>query len=158
MSKSLSHKEKPAHIANAKMLYLRLLRYAWRYKFVFALGIFSLIVLSATNTGFLATIKQVTDEGFVKQSPEKMRLLPLMLFGLMALRAISGFFSNFSMRWIARRIVEALRRDTFKQLMQLPVGFYDANSAGLIISKLTYDAEQMSSACTKVVLVKILSF
>ena len=111
MSKSLSHNEKPAHSANAKMLYLRLLRYAWRYKFVFALGIFSLIVLSATNTGFLATIKQVTDEGFVKQSPEKMRLLPLLLFGLMALRAISGFFSNFSMRWIARRIVEALRRD-----------------------------------------------
>ena len=156
MSKPLSRLEKtadkPAHIANTKMLYLRLLRYAWRYKFVFALGIFSLIVLSATNTGFLATIKQVTDEGFVKQSPDKMRLLPFMLFGLMALRAISGFFSNFSMRWIARRIVEALRRDTFKQLMQLPVDFYDAHSAGLIISKLTYDAEQMSGACTKVVL------
>ncbi len=152
MSKSSRNKEKPPHIANAKMLYLRLLRYAWKYKLVFALGIFSLIILSATNTGFLATIKQVTDEGFVKQSPEKMVFLPLILFGLMALRAIAGFFSNFSMRWVARRIVEALRRDTFKQLMQLPVGFYDANSAGMVISKLTYDAEQMASACTKVVL------
>ena len=152
MSKSIRNKEKLPHIANAKMLYLRLLRYAWKYKLVFMLGILSLIVLSVTNTGFLATIKQVTDEGFVKQSPEKMTFLPLMLFGLLALRAISGFFSNFSMRWIARRIVEALRRDTFKQLMQLPVGFYDANSAGLIISKLTYDAEQMAGACTKVVL------
>jgi ATP-binding cassette, subfamily B, bacterial MsbA len=58
MSKSARNKDKPPHIANAKMLYLRLLRYAWRYKLVFALGIFSLIILSATNTGFLATIKQ----------------------------------------------------------------------------------------------------
>ena len=145
-------KDKLPHIANAKVLYVRLLRYAWKYKGVFALGIFSLIILSATNTGFLATIKQVTDEGFVKQSPEKMAFLPLMLFGLMALRAIAGFFSNFAMRWVARRVVEALRRDTFNRLMQLPVGFYDANSAGLLISKLTYDAEQMASACTKVVL------
>jgi len=152
MSKSSRNKENPAHIANAKMLYLRLLRYAWKYKLVFLLGIFSLIILSATNTAFLATIKQVTDEGFVKQSPEKITYLPLMLFGLMALRAIAGFFSNFSMRWVARRIVEALRRDTFKQLMQLPVSFYDANSAGMIISKLTYDTEQMAGACTKVVL------
>ena len=152
MSKSSRNKENPAHIANAKMLYLRLLRYAWKYKLVFLLGIFSLIILSASNTAFLATIKQVTDEGFVKQSPEKITYLPLMLFGLMALRAIAGFFSNFSMRWVARRIVEALRRDTFKQLMQLPVSFYDANSAGMIISKLTYDTEQMAGACTKVVL------
>ncbi len=152
MSKFSPIKEKPLHIANAKMLYLRLLRYAWQYKLVFALGIFSLVILSATNTGFLATIKQVTDEGFVKQSPEKMKFLPLILFGLMALRAISGFFSNFSMRWVARRVIESLRRDTFKQLMQLPVSFYDAHSAGLIISKLTYDVEQMAGACTKVVL------
>ena len=152
MSKPARNKQNTPHIANAKVLYLRLLRYAWRYKLAFALGIFSLVIWSATNTGFLASIRQVIDDGFIKQSPDKLTQLPLLLFGLMALRAVSGFISNFSMRWLGRYVVEDLRRDTFKRLMQLPVGFYDANSAGLIVSKLTFDAEQMSGACTKVVL------
>ena len=152
MSKFARNKKNPPHIANAKALYLRLLRYAWRYKLAFALGIISLVIWSATNTGFLASIRQVIDDGFIKQSPDKLTQLPLLLFGLMALRAVSGFIANFSMRWLGRHVVEDLRRDTFKRLMQLPVGFYDANSAGLIVTKLTFDAEQMSGACTKVVL------
>ncbi len=152
MSKFARNKKNTPHIANAKALYLRLLRYAWRYKLAFALGIISLVIWSATNTGFLASIRQVIDDGFIKQSPDKLTQLPLLLFGLMALRAVSGFIANFSMRWLGRHVVEDLRRDTFKRLMQLPLGFYDANSAGLIVSKLTFDAEQMSGACTKVVL------
>jgi ATP-binding cassette, subfamily B, bacterial MsbA len=152
MSKPSRNKDRTPHIANAKVLYLRLFRYALQRKLVFALGILASIVWSSTNTGFLASIRQVIDEGFVKQAPDQLMLLPLLLFGLMALRAFAGFISNFSMRWLGRYVVEALRRDTFHRLMQLPVGFYDANSAGLLVSKLTYDAEQMADACTKVVL------
>jgi ATP-binding cassette, subfamily B, bacterial MsbA len=152
MSKSSSSNEKKPHIANAKVLYLRLFRYAWKHKLVFASGILASIVWSSTNTGFLASIKHVIDEGFVKQSSDQLILLPLLLFGLMAIRAIAGFLSNFLMRWLGRHVVEDLRRDTFHQLMQLPVGFFDANSAGLLVSKLTFDAEQMADACTKVAL------
>lgn len=139
-------------MSNTKLLYFRLLKYVWRFKGIFAIAIIFLIILSATNTGFLATIKQVTDEGFVKQSPDKIKYLPFMLFGLMALRAVSGFISNYSMRWVGRSVVEAFRHDAFKQLMHLPVSFFDANSAGILVSKLTYDTEQMSRACTNVIL------
>lgn len=135
---------------SAKVLYLRLLRYAWRYKWVFGLSILALIIFSLTNTGFLAVIKQVTDEGFVKRDSSQLNLLPLMLFGLLAIRALAGFVSNFSMRWVARRVVENLRLDAFRNLMALPVSFFDANSAGIITSKLTYDAEQVAKASTNV--------
>lgn len=147
--KSVRRKAKTTHIANSKVLYLRMFKYAWRYKLVFLLGILGLVVLSATNTAFLATIKQVTDEGFVKQSPDKIAYLPFMLFGLMALRAISGFVSGFAMRWVARRVVENLRLDAFRKLMLLPISFFDDQSAGMVVSKLTYDVEQMSSAATR---------
>ncbi|MES2014069.1 MAG: lipid A export permease/ATP-binding protein MsbA [Pseudomonadota bacterium] len=134
---------------NSKALYMRLFGYAWKYKVVFILGIVGLIILSATNTAFLATIKQVTDEGFVKQSPDKVAYLPLMLFGLMAVRALAGFVSNFAMRWVARRMVEDLRLGVFRQLMLLPISYFDAQSAGIVVSKLTYDVEQMANAATR---------
>jgi len=127
-----------------------MVKYAGPYWKVFVFSILSLMVLSATNTGFLATIKMVTDEGFVKHDASKFHVLPLMLFGLLALRAISGFCSVFAMRWVARRVVEDLRLDAFRKLMTLPIGFFDANSAGVVTSKLTYDTEQMSKAATSV--------
>ncbi len=135
---------------SAKELYLRLLKYAIQYWFVFLISVISLVIFSATNTGFLATIKMVTDEGFVSQDSTKLHLLPLMLFGLLATRALAGFVSNFTMRWVSRRVIENLRRDTFGRLMRLPVSFFDATSAGVVTSKLTYDTEQMAGASTKV--------
>jgi len=85
----------------------------------------------------------------VKQSQDKIAYLPLMLFGLMAIRAISGFVSGLTMRWVSRRVVEDLRADAFKKLMTLPITFFDEQSAGVIVAKLTYDAEQMSTAATR---------
>ena len=137
-------------LPSAKTLYLRLLRYAGRYWTVFAASVLALVIFSATNTGFLATIKLVTDEGFVRQDSTKLSLLPLMLFGLLAVRAFAGFVSNFAMRWVARRVVENLRLDAFRKLMTLPVSFFDAHSAGIVTSKLTFDTEQMAKASTNV--------
>ncbi len=149
MAKSRRNKENLPEISNAKVLYLRLFRYAWRYKYVFVASILSLVVLSASNTGFLALIKQVTDEGFVKKAADKTVLLPLMLFGLMLIRGVAGYVSVYTMRVVARRVVEDFRKEMFSKLMLLPVHYFDARSAGALVSKFTYDVERLSSATTR---------
>ena len=149
MAKPRRIKEKSPEISNAKEIYLRLFRHAWRYKYVFLTSIVSLVVLSASNTGFLALIKQVTDEGFVKKSADQTVLLPLMLFGLMVLRGIAGFVSIYTMRVVARRVVEDFRKDMFGKLMYLPVQYFDARSAGSLVSKFGFDIERLSTATTR---------
>jgi len=149
MAKSRRNKESLPEISNAKELYLRLFRYAWRYKFVFVASILSLALLSASNTAFLAMIKQVTDEGFVKRSAEQALLLPLMLFGLMFARAVAGFVSVYTMRSVARRVVEDFRKEMFAKLVLLPVDYFDSKSAGSLVSKFTYDVERLSTATTR---------
>lgn len=135
---------------NAKSLYLRLLKFTKPHWILFSVSILALMILSATNTGFLATIKIVTDEGFVAKNSDKHNLLPLMLIGLLALRALSGFTSSFTLKCVGRRVVEKLRLDAFHHLMTLPVSFFDAHSVGIISSKITFDTEQMYNAITKV--------
>ena len=149
MAKPRRSKEKSPEISNAKEIYLRLFRHAWRYKYVFVASIFSLVVLSASNTGFLALIKQVTDEGFVKKAPDQTVLLPLMLFGLMVLRGVAGFVSIYTMRVVARRVVEDFRKDMFSKLMYLPVQYFDARSSGSLVSKFGFDIERLSTATTR---------
>ncbi len=60
MAKPRRNKQKLPEISNAKETYLRLFRYAWRYKYVFIVCILSLFIISAFNTGFLALNKDVT--------------------------------------------------------------------------------------------------
>jgi len=136
----------------AKELYLRLLRYAWQYWPIFLLSILAMIVLSATNTGFLAAIKRITDHGFVHPNPAKLHALPWMIFVLMCVRALSGFIANFSMRWIARRVVEQLRVAAFRRMMMMPIPYFDAHSVGMLSSKLIFNAEQVSNLSTQVLL------
>lgn len=148
MARSKRNKDTP-HVANAKVLYLRLFRYAWRYKVYFLITVLSTVILSSSNTAFLALIKKVTDDGFVKQSTDQMIMMPFMLFALMGVRAIAGFASVYSLRIIARRVVEVLRIEAFEKLMYLPVSFFDASSTGLLVSKLTYDVERLSTVTTR---------
>ena len=135
-----------------KKIYLRLLKYTFRYKWILILSITFLLVLAATNTGFLALIKKITDDGLVKQSAEASIFLPLALIVLMSIRALSGFLASYSMRWVSRKIVEDMRYDIFKKLMLLPVKFFDSQAAGNIVSKITYETEQLSTIVTKVAL------
>lgn len=149
VKKSKKHQHVAGHIPNAKILYLRLLRYAWRYKYVFIVSILALVILAASNTAFLALIKQVTDEGFVKKAADQAIVLPLMLIALMVARGLAGFISTYCMRVVARRVVEDFRKEMFSRLMLLPVHYFDARSAGSIVSKFTYDVERLSTATTR---------
>jgi ATP-binding cassette, subfamily B, bacterial MsbA len=144
--------EKHTYHLSAKAVYKRLIGYASQYWQMFALGLLALAMVSAANTAFLALIKMVTDEGFVHQSQERLGMLPWMLFGLLTFRGLSGFFSDLSMRWVSQRVVERIRLDMFRRLMSSPVVFFDANSVGVITSKLTYNANQMAGASTKVLI------
>lgn len=44
-------------------------------------------------------------------------------------------------KWIARK----MRKDVFDKLMRLPVGFFDRNTAGDIISRVSYDVDVVST-------------
>ena len=142
-------------LAEFKKIYSRILHYALKYKWILSASIFSLLILAITNTGFLALIKKITDEGFVEQASNSSIFLPIALVFLMTVRALSGFVSGYSMRWVSRKIVEDLRFDAFKRLMTLPVSYFDSNASGNIVSKLTYETEQLSFVATKVALESI---
>ncbi len=150
MAKNKRKKHDIPQVKNAKALFFRIFSYAWRHKYVFAITIFATTILSLSNTAFLALIKKITDEGFVSQAAsDQTLLLPLMLFLLMVARGFAGLASMYSIRWVARRVVATLRIEAFEKFMYMPVSFFDAESTGIMVSKLTYDAERLSSVCTR---------
>ncbi|MBT5150175.1 MAG: ATP-binding cassette domain-containing protein, partial [Nitrosomonadales bacterium] len=65
------------------------------------------------------------------------------------IRASARFISSYSMRWVARKTVQSLRYDIFDNLMKLPINYFDSNATGVLVSKITYETEQLQYIITK---------
>ncbi len=142
-------------VLDIKSLYKRLFKYSWKYKYILIISVIALVVLSLTNTAFLVIIKKITDQGFIDQTEDRRLSLALMLLSVMLTRALSGFASNYSMEYVSSKVIENLRCDAFKRIMHFPISFFDKNSSSVIVSKITYDAEQLSNVATKIALTLI---
>ena len=149
MSKEIEAKET---LKNYKDVYIRLFKYALTYKLILFFGIVALIITALADTSFLALLKKITDEGFVSKPNNLTSLIPLILIFIVLIRAFARFFSSYSLRWVSRKIVEKLRYDIFNNLMKLPIFYFDSNTTGTLISKITYETEQLQTIITKVTL------
>jgi subfamily B ATP-binding cassette protein MsbA len=52
------------------------------------------------------------------------------------------------MGYVGRQIVSRLRREVFRHILELPVGYFDRSSSAALLSRLTYNSEQVGQATT----------
>ena len=96
-------------------------------------------------TGFA---KAFGDGTFENRDPHTIVWLPLALIGLFVLRGLGDFTQTYCMGYVGRHIVKRLRAQIFERMMQLPIGYYDRNSSSVLLSRLTYNTEQVGQAAT----------
>lgn len=145
--------QKPKNSNLQSGLYLRLLKYTFKYKIVFIVAVLAMAMFAVTDTAFAALIKPLLDGSFVNKDPETIRLFPFVLMGLFLLRGISGFISTYGIAWVGRNIIKTIRQEMFEKLVHMPTKTYDFASSGELLSKLTYDTEQVAEAATKAITV-----
>ena len=139
----------------SKALYARLLRHVWPYRAAFGVAIIAMIVSALTDSSFAALMKWMVDGTFVHKDASLMKLLPLAIIGITLVRGLSGFAGTFAITWVGSRVVMDLRERMFGRLLDMPVGYYDDHASGNLISKLTFDVTQVTSAATSVITVMV---
>jgi subfamily B ATP-binding cassette protein MsbA len=137
--------------ASARQVYARLLRYAKPYWGAFAISIVGMLGFAATEPAFAAMIKPLLDGSFVDRNPEVVRTMPLLLILLFLVRGVMGFVNTYFLKWVGRRVVADLRQEMFEHLLRLPTRYYDAHSSGGILSRFTFNVENVASATTSAV-------
>ena len=136
-------------------LYLRLLGYVKPYWKVFAASIGAMAVFSATEPAMPALVKPLIDGTFVERDMSVLRWAPVAIVGLFVVRGIASFVADYCSNWVAQKVVVDLRRHMFATLVRLPTAFYDANTTGNLISKFTYNVQQVTGAATSAVTVLV---
>ncbi|MEJ2515273.1 MAG: lipid A export permease/ATP-binding protein MsbA [Gammaproteobacteria bacterium] len=136
---------------NPGAVYRRLLGYAAEYWFMFALAMAGMVVSAATETGFAALIKPLLDESFSEGEPAPfVRWMPLLIIVIFLVRGIANFVSTYCMNWVGRQVIKRLRREVFEKFLALPSRFYDENSSGALLSRLTFNIEQVANSTSQV--------
>ena len=141
--------------AGALPTYRRLLGYLAPRSGRFMLGMLGGALFAATMISFALVAKKFGDGTLVHQDPRTIVWIPVALVGLFVLRGIGDFTQTFFMGEIGREIISQLRRELFRHILQLPIGYFDRNSSSALLSRLTYNSEQIAQATTDSVVVVV---
>ncbi|MFI4968299.1 MAG: lipid A export permease/ATP-binding protein MsbA [Gammaproteobacteria bacterium] len=136
-------------------VYGRLMTYAVPHWRRYALAIVGMSIYAFTQAAFAALVQPLLDKGFVLHDLSSIRLLPLEVVALFLSRGIADFLAAYNISWVGRSIIKRMRHETFAQLLRLPSRYYDVSSSGILVSKLTYNIEQVAEATTNAVTVLV---
>jgi len=146
---------RPLGRAGALGSYRRLLGYLAPHRGRFILGILGGVLFAATMASFALFAKKFGDGTLVHEDPRTIVWVPLALVALFVLRGIGDFIQTFFMGQIGRQIVNQLRSEVFSHVLQLPVSYFDRNSSSVLLSRLTYNSEQIGQATTDSIIVVV---
>lgn len=130
----------------------RFLRYLRPYKLPFFVAIIGMVGYSAVDTFVFAQLQPMIDESLGNNDHAYLRLAAYAIVPLFLLRGIFNFLGSYTLSWIGSRVVMRMRQQLFDKYIHLPVSFHDRHSVGNLISKVTYDTEQVAGAAGKALL------
>ena len=110
-----------------------------------------MILATALESSVPEITGQIVDKLFnAERSSSTTVLYSLIIFGVISLSAIFSLVSLSTNSWVANKVVMDIRVDMFKKLLKLPKNFFDRTSSGKILSKLTFDVEQIAGAASSI--------
>lgn len=122
----------------------------WPMISLFRLGLLvagvALIVNAAIDPFMLTLLKTLLDDVIGQKNPGILVWMPLVIIGLILIRGVSGYLSSYCISWVSGKVVMALRCRLFSHMMGMPVAFFDQQSTGTLLSRISYDCEQVASS------------
>ncbi len=135
------------------ILYRRLLAYVLNHKLVMATGLIGFTIFAASGpaaTQWLGwTLDSISSENY-----EQARILsPVLCIVIALVRGIGSFMGGYSMAGLAQRVMHRLRYELNEKLVKLPASFFDRHTSGRLVSKVTYDVQQIAGAASEAITV-----
>lgn len=147
----MSHHE-PDTATKGWQIYKRLLAYVAPHRGIFAISVVGYIIFSITGVATAEWLGWTVDQ-VTAQNPDARILSPLICVAIVLVRGIGGFMGGYSLEYISNSIIHKLRCEIMDRLLVLPMRYYDNSTAGRLVSKVTYDVQQISGAATNAVTV-----
>ena len=141
--------------STTQVVYRRLWTYVTPYKLAGAVAVLGMASTAFIEAGLVYLLEPLMDQALVARNLESAHWLPIAFVSIFFARGLSGFATEASLGWIGRNVISSLRREVFRKFLTLPTGFFDKQSAGPLLSRMTYNVEMVAESVTSVVTIAI---
>jgi subfamily B ATP-binding cassette protein MsbA len=138
-----------------RVIYGRLWHYVTPHKLIGFIAVVGMTATAIVEAGLVFLLQPLLDETLVAKQVESGKWIPVAFMGIFIVRGLSGFATEASLGWIGRSVISDLRRQVFNKFLTLPVRFFDAQAAGPLLTKLTYNVEMVAESVTSVVTIAV---
>lgn len=132
---------------------LRLFGYLGKHKWKFALGMFFLV--ASAGVGLVFPLKSGQMLGYLAENTKpvdqvrgELMQIGLVLLVILLAQAMFSFGRVYLFAQVTENILKALRNDTFKRLIQMPMSFFSKNQVAELSSRMATDISVISDAFT----------
>jgi subfamily B ATP-binding cassette protein MsbA len=136
------------HARSDAAIYRRLFGLLRPFRTVVAVTILAMVVDAACMTLFAREVKPLIDKLFVDRDPHVIFWMPIVIVGIFFVRSIAVYIESYGSAYVGRGVVQDMRRRIFDKYLHLPAAFFDNESSGRQISRITYTSEQVAQATT----------
>lgn len=113
------------------------------YRGKLLLAFVGMIITAATEPMFPAVMKVLLDNGFVGKPTFELWLVPVAVIGIFVLRGLATFATNYLMTWITTQLLNLLRAQMFRRMLDVPARYYTTNSMGKTINSMMFEVQQV---------------
>lgn len=110
---------------------------------------------AATQPTLAIIMKPLLDDGFNGTKPYYVWAIPLAVVGLILMRGIFNFFSEYLLAWVANNVLLGIRGDMFERLLGLPDSDFKRGDTGRLLNRFTIDAGHVTGYATDVITVLV---
>ena len=128
--------------------YKRLLGLLGPYRWVVIITIAAMVADAVCMTLFAKEVKPLVDKLFVNRDPHMIFWMPIIIVSIFFVRSIAVYIESYGSAYVGRSVVQDMRRRIFDKYLRMPTTFFDRESSGQQISRITYTSEQVAQATT----------
>ncbi|KAF7769774.1 ATP-binding cassette, subfamily B, bacterial MsbA [Pseudoalteromonas citrea] len=140
---------------SAKQIYKRLLSYTFKYRTVAVCAVIGMLGYAAMDALFVRLMQPFIDDGLSDRNVEVLSWAPIVVIALVIGRGVFNYMASYCLTYVGSQVVRQLRQELYEHMLYLPVSFHDQHSNGELISKITFDTEQVQQAITRALQVMI---
>jgi subfamily B ATP-binding cassette protein MsbA len=116
---------------------------------MFMIGVLGMALFAATDGAFAYFVNLFMKGTLLENSGTSRWLIPIGAPVLFLFRGIGDYMSNYFPGYVGRQVIKSIRGDLFRKFLHLPASYYDRAAGGMLLSRLTFNIEQVAEATTK---------
>lgn len=134
-------------------VFRRVMGFVKPYQVVFYLTLFLTILTAAVSVVRPMLIGTAIDQYIIKDDPEGLLILTLIVIGLLVVEAVFQFYQTYYANWLGQNVTIDLRSKLFRHVTRFKLRYFDRTPIGQLVTRVVSDIETVAEIFSQGILI-----